>query len=150
MIWACELKSPRHMSIYAMTAVTDTSTPHSEGNLDSTDVHKMLEGLGASKQDSTKLQNECGSWNILMHESMEELKITLRKLNFNRKTMYSLILAKHKVIFGHVSMHNIANMRMSLDEQTKCINSIENGGYVLPSIMRAEFKTVQTQNMCFT
>ena len=87
MSWACELKPPRHMSIFTRTAdvVTDTRAPYSKGDLDSTCFHRTLEGLGVSKQDTTKLQDECGTWNTLTHESMEELKITFRKLNLHQK-----------------------------------------------------------------
>ena len=73
MSWACELKPPKHMSIFIMTAeiIIDARAPYSKGNLDSTDFYRMLKGLGVSKQDSTKLHVEHGSWNMLMYESME-------------------------------------------------------------------------------
>ena len=51
--------------------------------------------------------------------------------------MCSLRRVKHKVIFNHLDMCDIANMNISIKEQTKHIDNIENGGYELPSIKRA-------------
>ena len=96
MSWACELKPPKQTSIFKMTAdvSTDVLAPYSKGNLDSTDFYRILEGLGVSKQDSTKLQDEYGGWNIIMYESMEELKIKFRKLNLYRKTSEPTLTAR--------------------------------------------------------
>ena len=96
---------------------TDESAPRSEENLDTPDFHEMLEGLEAPQTDSNKLKKEHGAWNAFMHKSMEDVKNMIAKLNFHRKTACGLPFVKHKVPLDHLSMHEIANMKMSLDEQ---------------------------------
>ena len=128
--------------------VTDILTSYSKENLDATDFNVMLEGFGVSEKVSNKLKEECGSWNLFLRESIEELTETFTKLNLNKKTTCSLPSIKCKVIFDHLDMHDIANMKMSIKEQIEHINSVENGGYAMPSFRRAFYTEDKIQNFC--
>ena len=77
---------------------------------------------------------------MFMHESIEDMKDTFTKLNFQRKKVCSLTFVKCKVTFDHLSMHEIANLKMSLEQQLEHIDSIDSGGYEFSSLRRATCK----------
>ena len=51
---------------------------------------------------------------MFMRESIEKLTDMFTQLNLNEKKTCSLTSVKHNVIFDHLDMHDIANMKMSL------------------------------------
>ena len=112
MIW----EPPRHTSTSTMTkdGITGTSAPYNKGNIDATEFNIILEGFGASEKAPNKLKEEHDSWNLFFRESIEELTETFTKLNLNKETTCSLPSIKCKVIFDHLDMHDIANMKMSI------------------------------------
>ena len=92
-----------------MTTSGDTCaiSSHSKENIDTTYFNIMLEGFGASEKASIKLEEEHGSWNLFLRESIEELIETFTKSNLNKKTVCSLMSIKCKVIFDHLDTHDI-------------------------------------------
>ena len=61
---------------------SETSIPHSEDNLESSDFDSMLESLGVAKIDCNKFLKEYGIWNVPTHENFEDMKEDFIRLNF--------------------------------------------------------------------
>ena len=76
-----------------MSEDSHTTSPYSEENLVDEDFTDILKGIIFSKAEAKKIKYECGSWQMLLYNSVDKITQNLRP-TYNAKIIQTLTFAR--------------------------------------------------------